>query len=860
MDIITHLRTASEREDRTVTISQPKLQTNAIFNGAFGRDIPVAVPGFRGLEPKLSLNYGSNRSARRYGYSRGLTGVGWWISGLSFVERATRGRGTPNFDAGDIFLLDGEEMVACETGTVSPSCDHGGTHATRVESYNRIAFNSAANTWTVTTPDGTAYAYRSAGNGQTGNLAADFRWVLDTATDTNGNVVQYSYDCSTLPECYPSTVAYNGVTVTFHWETRPDPVSYATGASVSTVDQRLKSIDINVNGSRLRAYKLAYEQGTATGISRLTSIQMFGTDATVDGSGNITGGTSLPEDLFSYSDTAGLPFRTETWWSGGPIYEGRPARVVADMNNDGKDDIAVFDVTQDCGGSGDAYISTGTSFSLQPWPLDCTGAVTWKKPPGGLFKKWDKRGWTPNWLTGDFNDDGFLDFVLQGEIPGGVTDASITTFLSNGSTFTESITTTVWEQPGGLTWGAFKGLAQVMADVNGDGSNDLVVFNKHDETAKVFSYDTATHSDGKPVAFGRTPSDGTAWTISGALPWSNFWTRVNDKGIGDFNGDGKMDLWFSYHSGGSQQAVYLLIAGDQSFEAFGPYAPPSLYNTIGGSISAADFNGDGRTDLYSDYNNNNKLHVFTKDGLIEQSWSTTDPTASTKHIGDYNGDGRADMLVYLIDNTSGAKIHLSTGTGFNTVTTSLAQNFPGTGDFNGDGLTDLLHSNYGPYGTLTPTGVVHINDGVFPDLMTEHTNPYGGKVTASYISSSAWPNKNLRFKVQTVDSLTFDDGRGTAGTTAYAYSGGLWNAVERRFMGFEMATATLPCIAGETQCPQVETTFAQDVASRGRPLSIKQKDGAGTVLRESADVYAVNDTTAPFTSLNTETTTTHHDG
>ena len=61
--------------------------------------------------------------------------MGWSLSGLSVIERASPGKGTPAYDGSDIFLIDGQELVQCVAGTLSPSCDTGGTHATEVESY-----------------------------------------------------------------------------------------------------------------------------------------------------------------------------------------------------------------------------------------------------------------------------------------------------------------------------------------------------------------------------------------------------------------------------------------------------------------------------------------------------------------------------------------------------------------------------------------------------------------------------------------------------------------------------------------------------------------------------------------------------
>src|SRR5712691_7604878 len=112
------------------------------FYGSFGYSIPIEVPAFHGLEPRLALAYSSEGR-------NGMLGVGWTLAGFSTIERANSGRGTPHFDANDIYLLDGQELVACVTGSASPSCTSGGTHSTKIESYLKIRFDSPTNTWTV---------------------------------------------------------------------------------------------------------------------------------------------------------------------------------------------------------------------------------------------------------------------------------------------------------------------------------------------------------------------------------------------------------------------------------------------------------------------------------------------------------------------------------------------------------------------------------------------------------------------------------------------------------------------------------------------------------------------------------------
>jgi hypothetical protein len=76
------------------------------FAGSFTQAIPIAVPAFRGLEPRIALGYSSEGG-------NGFLGAGWGLSGFSAIQRAKPGRGTPRYDANDIYLLDGVELLAC---------------------------------------------------------------------------------------------------------------------------------------------------------------------------------------------------------------------------------------------------------------------------------------------------------------------------------------------------------------------------------------------------------------------------------------------------------------------------------------------------------------------------------------------------------------------------------------------------------------------------------------------------------------------------------------------------------------------------------------------------------------------------
>jgi hypothetical protein len=152
--------------------------------GAYSHAVEFEVPPFHGIEPALGLAYSSQAG-------NGLAGVGWRLTGFSYI--------TPSRTGGE--QLDGMDLVACAPSTTSASCRAGGTHTTRIESFERIAYVDARREWTITSKDGTRRLYKLLGNG-TGS-------ALTSVIDTHGNRVTYHHTCEGM-ECFPDRVSYAG--------------------------------------------------------------------------------------------------------------------------------------------------------------------------------------------------------------------------------------------------------------------------------------------------------------------------------------------------------------------------------------------------------------------------------------------------------------------------------------------------------------------------------------------------------------------------------------------------------------------------------------------------------------------------
>ena len=174
----------------------------------------------------------------------GIVWVGWRLSGLSEVRRASKGLGPPGYDAGVyVFQLDGADLVACSSASIGPSCAHPPLQpvrstpsprmfATRAEGFIRIQFQP-----THAADDG-RYGARMEPSwctcrGAT-TTSGPYTWELSTVRDTQGNEVRYTYGLGAPESGFSAErllrdIRYNEVAVHFYYEARPDASTYANG-------------------------------------------------------------------------------------------------------------------------------------------------------------------------------------------------------------------------------------------------------------------------------------------------------------------------------------------------------------------------------------------------------------------------------------------------------------------------------------------------------------------------------------------------------------------------------------------------------------------------------------------------------
>ena len=166
--------------------------------------------------------------------------------------------------------------------------------------------------------------------------------------------------------------------------------------------------------------------------------------------------------------------------------------------------------------------------------------------------------------------------------------------------------------------------------------------------------------------------------------------------VGDFNGDGILDL-ATANNGGSTVTI-LLGNGNGTFTANGTVP---LTGTIPYSIAAGDFDGDGKLDLAVADAQSNNVTILLGNGNGTFTAQATSPSTGTHPfsivVGDFNGDGIPDLAVA---NNASDNVTILLGKGDGTFTAQAISPSTGSspyaiavGDFNGDGIPDLAVAN-----------------------------------------------------------------------------------------------------------------------------------------------------------------------
>ncbi|MCT2587865.1 FG-GAP repeat domain-containing protein [Actinophytocola gossypii] len=231
--------------------------------------------------------------------------------------------------------------------------------------------------------------------------------------------------------------------------------------------------------------------------------------------------------------------------------------LTGDFNGDGKDDIVTFTH----GSLADVYVALSNGSSFGP-------GVKW-------HDYFSLNGEVPS--VGDVNGDGLDDIVTFTRNAA----ADVYVALSTGSGFGP-----------GIKWHDFFGLAGEypgVADVNGDGRDDIVVFTRGD-LADVY----VALSNGS--GFGGSAKWHDWFAVGGELPR-----------IGDFNGDGMADI--ATFTTNAAADVFVALSNGSGFT--GTEQKWNDFFALAGEFPyTGDFDGDGLDDIVT-FTHNSLADVYT---------------------------------------------------------------------------------------------------------------------------------------------------------------------------------------------------------------------------------------------------------
>jgi hypothetical protein len=203
------------------------------------------------------------------------------------------------------------------------------------------------------------------------------------------------------------------------------------------------------------------------------------------------------------------------------------------------------------------------------------------------------------------------------------------------------------------------------------------------------------NGDGKADLFWRNTATGanSIWLSANAANYQAA-RSVTDTawvvaGVGDFNGDGKSDLFWRNTSTGSDSIW--LSADANKYQA-------SEARDLDWSVAGvADFTGDGKADILWRNSNTgaNQIWRSGSSASTQAVQSVTDTTWVVAAVADFNGDGKADIFWRNTLTGSNSIWRSASASSYVAASPVTDTNWvaAGAGDFNGDGKADLFWRN-----------------------------------------------------------------------------------------------------------------------------------------------------------------------
>ncbi|MBI4118587.1 MAG: VCBS repeat-containing protein [Parcubacteria group bacterium] len=767
-------------------------------SGALIHTIPLSIPpGRNGLQPEVALEYNNQRNN-----NTNIVGYGWDIP-IPSIERVNK-TGTENLYTARHFTssFDGELAFVAST-TVT---EDYGPRFSNERSYDYTFFDTD-DAWQAVDAFGTIYTFGSTTAARQSNPADStkiFKWMLQEVRDKNNNYITYTYTKDN-GQIYPATITYtgNGTTagdfeISFGTESRLDYLaSYNAAFSVES-RYRINQILVKIDGVWVRKYDLAYTTGVNGSRSLLSSITETGKDK--DGNTVV-----LPAISFTYESTSPT-WTIDAAWDAPTdfirtVNGGDVGVRFAEMNGDGLIDIVKSHgpTTGACDQQA-TYFNIGAGWANSGHNIPECFAI----PNAGL----DDTGAR----MGDFNGDGITDLakVRYNSGEASTTENFYLNLYNKGLGFEDH---NIWNAPG-YFYSTGSGYSDAfLLDANTDGQEDFIL------SGGVYLFSATT----------------TGWDADANL-YGGIGTQSQDPGgqtLVDLNSDGLIDrIVAAYDDSPSENVKKAYVNNGTGFTEVSSSTIPVYFYENGSTdlgVRVTDVNNDGLPDIIKGHKTlggSSVYEVYKNVSTSSPNWIYDSALSSalpdiyfTHYYNSINRDG-----------------------GWRAT------------DANGDGLTDFV----GTYYYADPSGEIrvetYINDGNRNDILTQVTTAQGGTISFTYKSSVEYKdggghvlNTEMPAPIQTVQTITRNDGFGTPTTETREYAGAFYyfsGADDRQFAGFHIATSTdgagtktITYFHQGTTTNSVLGEYDDHIAKAGKPYRIEVKNSAGALMKKTINKW-----------------------
>ncbi len=877
-----------ERAAAAIAEESPSL----LQRGAWLYSVPIEVPPApRDLKPGLAF-------VASHIYSNSLLGKGWYLRGLSSIERRSVSNGVPSLGDTDTFRLDGQPLVELGSGP-SPQ----GLRRFRLErDDNRVfTYDVELDEWVAhrdgwtwrwgkyrTPPDGPLHSVAatqrsldsiylgSSGNssssilrpGDTLHSGRGVRWHLSLLRDPWGNQIHYDYETRCLPAkvglelppypCMPriASISYGPALILFNYQVRYDDSVTARDGVVRRNGWRLtgvKSFVLSGSGRRtpFSRYKLTYgpqQQSIVQSIDRLGA----------DGSVRRLVSTQVNEQPVRFSgavDIAGFGALDD-------LPAARPIRV--NFDGDGFPDLMVIS-------------PAGLGYEVLGYHNVDSGALGFRVDSAMttmLEEAFGHVDGSHDYVLTDIDGDGRTELLVPGFVY--EWDPALEVFTSYAISF--PVSPEPGSSPVNLRRDSF-------TDIDGDGLVDRILGLKSlwvRNSGQIPYFDgpelvlAVPHSRSIQDPFGQEILDLEDGCSSGGPYWHEDRPYGSRLGIGlfgwydgfwnahsrlaDYNGDGIADIAYSFPScaswdpaegGMTLNNVFSRIYwgdGQGGFHRSALGAGPSfLENNSPVEVGDPEWEGTGtRPPGYYTYDN------WT-------SWTLADLDADGVRdvIHRRDGEARLQVATYrgledgwpllgddlrLPEEVRALSTYVTAGNRPHLCWCRFLQSTL-VADWSGDGFEDLLVMERGPF-----TSGIAYDVKIYKNLrrnpkgiLTGLTNEWGGSIRLEYASSTLnGENPELPFPFQVVSAVTDHRGR-----SDFSYSGGRYERGE--FHGFAEVEASY----GSGLL--VESQFSLSPQIRGNLVAKTERRRDGSIERFLYNRYyrtsngsAVLDLVAPY--------------